>query len=77
MAQNGFQDAYLPASGGFRTSVNSSTPGVATPPRVRSTDCQLARSLPNRFKIFVTEAWRPSWRTPSALITHSSPLRVQ
>ena len=68
---------HLPASGGFRTMVNSLTPGTAAPPMVRSTDCQLARSLPSRVMMFVADACWPSCRTPSALITHWSPLRVQ
>ena len=68
---------YLPASGGLRTMVNSSTPGTAAPPMVRSTDCQLARSLPSRVMMFVADACLPSCRTPSALITHWLPLRVQ
>src|SRR5262249_25555617 len=68
---------YLPASGGLRTIVNSSIPGTAAPPMVRSTDFQLARSLPRRVMTFVAEACWPSCRTPSALMTHSFPLRVQ
>ena len=44
---------YLPGSGGLRTIVNSSIPGTAAPPRVRSVDCQLMRSLPRRVMMFV------------------------
>ena len=36
--------------------VNSLIPAIAAPPRVRSTDCQLIRSLPKRVMIFVADA---------------------